>query len=256
MKIKRICGVLTLCGVCALCGNCFAEMESWPDGGPAYIYVKPTKKSPFHMPYDEGMQCTACHRWDGVDAYTAATMTLKKSITGRLGRDEIKKAIIEKLKGTGDYREMYAMATSFHNEPLATCAEFTLDPETLIFYASSEKQTEKLFHLAANPRISLVYVQQRSDMMYFADPVGVQIVGRAVLLKHGDPGFDEAAALCLDTAMNHMPEEMKQKLPREAALNTIKRNQLITKVIPERIVITSGDFIGRGLHRKQIWEAD
>ncbi len=207
------------------------------------------------MPYDEGMKCMDCHRWDGVDAYTSATMSLKKSKQGRLPRDEIQKAIIETLKGTGDYREMYAMATSFKNEPLATCAEFTLDPETLRLYASSEKQTEKLFHIAANPRISLVYVRARSDMMYFADPLGVQVVGRAVQLKDGDPGFKKAANLCLDTAMNHMPEEMLKKMPREAMLSAVKKNQLITEVIPERIVITSGDFIRRGLHRKQIWES-
>jgi len=201
------------------------------------------------------MKCAACHSWDGVDAFTSATMTLKKSTKGRLPQDEIKAAIIEALKGTGDYREMYAIATSFNDEPLATCAEFTLDPATLTFYASSEKQTEKLFHLAANPRASLVYVRTRSDMMYFVDPLGVQIKGRAVQLKDGEPGFEDAAKLCLDTAMNHMPDEMKKKMSREAMMASIRKNQLITKVIPERIVITSGDFIRRGLHRKQIWES-
>ena len=118
-----------------------------------------------------------------------------------------------------------------------------------------EKQTEKLFHIAANPRVSLVYVKQRDDHRYFVNPVGVQIKGRAIQLKSGDSGFDEAAQLCLDTAMNHMPEEMKANLPREAMLKRINKNQLITKIIPERIVVTSGDFMKQGLHRKQIWEA-
>jgi len=99
-------------------------------------------------------------------------------------QEDIKKAILEALKGAGDYREMYVMATSFNNQPLATCLEFTLDPKTLTFYASSEKQTEKLFHIAANPRASMVYVRARNDMKYFLDPLGVQIVGRAVQLKH------------------------------------------------------------------------
>jgi cytochrome c553 len=235
--------------------GCWAGYEGWQDGGPAYIYVKPTQKSPFHMPYDEGMKCVACHAWDGVDAYTSATMSLKKSSRGRQPREEIQQAIVETLKGAGDYREMYAIATSFNDEPLATCAEFILDPETLTLYASSEKQTEKLFHVAANPRVSLVYVRQRSDMMYFTDPTGVQIKGRAVQLKDGDPGFDEAANLCLDSAFNHMPAAMKQKMTREAMMATIRKNQLITKVIPARIVITSGDFMRRGMHRKQIWES-
>ncbi len=196
-----------------------------------------------------------CHKWNGADAYTAATMTLTKSAKGRLSQQEIKKAILETLKGTGDYREMYVMATSFKDEPLASCLEFILDPETLTLVASSEKQTEKLFHIAANGRASLVYVKHRDDMKYFMDPIGVQITGKAVQLKYGDPGFDQAAELCLQTAMNHMPDEMKQKMPREVMLASIQKNQLITKVVPERIVITSGDFIKQGLHRKQIWVA-
>ena len=230
-----------------------AQSADWKDGGPEYIYVNPVKKSPFHMPYDDALKCADCHKWNGADAYTAATMTLMKSTKGRLSQQEIKKAILETLKGTGDYRQIYVMATSFKNEPLATCLEFTLDPATLALVASSEKQTEKLFHIAAHGRASLVYVKHRDDMKYFMDPVGVQITGKAVQLKYGDPGFDQAAELCLQTAMNHMPEEMLKKMSREVMLASIQKNQLITKVIPERIVITSGDFVKQGLHRKQIW---
>ena len=244
--------VLTL--VCINGGSSFAQDSEWKNGGPSYIYVKPTKKSPFHMPYDEELKCIDCHQWDGVDTYTSATKTLTKSTSGRLPQEDIKKAILEALKGAGDYREMYVMATSFNNQPLATCLEFTLDPKTLTFYASSEKQTEKLFHIAANPRASMVYVRARNDMKYFLDPLGVQIVGRAVQLKHGDPGFDEAAALCLKTTINHMPEEMKKQMSPEAIMQSIQKNQLITKVIPELMVITSGEFVKQGLHRKQIWE--
>jgi hypothetical protein len=49
---------------------------------------------------------------------------------------------------------------------------------------------------------------------------------------------------------------MKAKMPREAMLQSINKNQLITKIIPERIVITKGEFMRQGLHRKQIWEAE
>jgi len=236
-------------------GTGFAQSTVWKKGGPDYVYVKPTKKSPFHMPYDEKLKCVECHKWSGVDAYTAATMTLTKSKTGRLPQADIKKAVLDALKGTGDFREMYVMATAYKNQPLATCLEFTLDPETFTFYASSEKQTEKLFHIAANPRVSLVYVRARDDMMYFLDPTGVQIAGRAVQLKYRDPGFDAAAALCLKTVLNHLPDEMKKKMSPEAMMHNIQENQLITKVIPDRIVVTRGDFVKRGLHRKQIWEA-
>jgi len=47
-----------------------------------------------------------CHQYDGVDAYTAATMTLKQSKVGRMSRDEIEKGIIDALKGNGTHREM------------------------------------------------------------------------------------------------------------------------------------------------------
>jgi len=52
------------------------------------------------------------------------------------------------------------MATSFNNEPLATCPEFTIDLYTPTFYALSEKQTEKLFQLAANPRAPAVIMEE------------------------------------------------------------------------------------------------
>jgi hypothetical protein len=251
--IAALAGAAVLLAGAAVAG---AQDAGWKDGGPSYIYVTPVKKSPFHMPYDNStLACADCHTWNGVDAYTAATMTLMKSKKGRLSQPEIKKVILETLKGMGDYREMYVMATAFNNEPLATCLEFTLDPETMCLFASSEKQTEKLFHVAAHGRASLVYVKHRDDMKYFMDPIGVQITGQAVQLKYGDPGFDQAAELCLQTAMNHMPDEMKSKMPREAILANIQKNQLITKVIPERIVITRGDFVKQGLHRKQIWLA-
>jgi len=93
------------------------------------------------------------------------------------------------------------LATSFNNKPLATCMEYTVDPESFIFYASSEKQGEKLFHLAANKDVSLVYVKYRNDLDYFKDPIGVQIVGEAEQLKLGDPGFDEAFDICLSTVI-------------------------------------------------------
>jgi hypothetical protein len=254
--MNRMIAAVASAAVFAGAGMAWAQSADWKDGGPAYIYVNPVKKSPFHMPYDAALTCNDCHVWNGVDAYTAATMTLMKSTKGRLPAQEIKKAILETLQGTGDYREIYVMATSFKNEPLATCLEFTLDPETFTFVASSEKQTEKLFHIAAHARASLVYVKHRDDMKYFMDPVGVQITGKAVQLKHGDSGFAQAAELCLQTAMNHMPEEMKKQMSREAMLASIQKNQLITKVIPERIVITKGDFVKQGLHRKQIWTAN
>ncbi|MBM4311702.1 MAG: hypothetical protein FJ119_12255, partial [Deltaproteobacteria bacterium] len=87
--MRLIFSAVVFCGLLMCWSSCFAGYAGWQDGGPAYIYVKPIKKSPLHMPYDEGMKCAACHSWDGVDAYTSATMSLTKSTSGRLPRDEI-----------------------------------------------------------------------------------------------------------------------------------------------------------------------
>jgi len=235
------------------CQRELKEPIGWEKGGPKYIYVKVGKgeKPPLHMPFEEEMECINCHKYDGVDAYTSATITLKKSKIGRLPQEEIKKAIMDALKGLDNYREMYVLSTSFNNKPLATCIEFTIDPETFIFYASSEKQTEKLFHIASNPNVSMVYVRQRDDKKYFIDPLGVQIIGKAEQLKDGDPEFEEAFNFCLSTT--HLPPGLK--LTPEM-LSSIKKNQLVTKVAPELIVITNGEFRKKGLHFKQIWEAE
>jgi hypothetical protein len=228
----------------------FAETVVWKDGGPEYLYPKVGEKPPHHdrsYPHDKELKCMDCHKYDGVDAYTAATMTLKKSKVGRMPRSEIEKAVVDALKGNGNHREMYVLSTSFDDKPLATCIEFTLDPKTLIFYASSEKQTEKLFHMAANPNVSMVYVKHRDDGKYFRDPLGVQIVGRAIQLKAADPEFMEALNFSLATIDIPITPEL---------IEYIKKTQLVTKIIPERIVIANSEFRGKGFHFKQIWEAE
>jgi hypothetical protein len=174
-------------------------------------------------------------------------MTLKKSKVGRMSRVEIEKAIIDALKGNGNHREMYVLSTSFDNKPLATCIEFTLDTKTLAFYASSEKQTEKLFHMVANPNVSMVYVKNREDREYFKDPLGVQVVGRAVTLQASDPEFMDALNFSLATITIPITPEL---------IEYIKKTQIVTKVIPERIVISNSEFRKGGFHFKQIWEAE
>ena len=243
--------VIILIMVFVYAGSGYAQVDELKDGGPKYIYVKPLKKSPLHMPYDEEMKCIDCHKWDGVDAYTSATMSLAKSKKGRLPKEEIKAAILDTLKGRGNYREMYVLATAFNNKPLATCMEYVIDQESLTLYASSEKQGEKLFHVAVNKDVSLVYVKHRDDLDYFKDPIGVQIVGEAEQLKLGDPGFDEAFEICVSTVI--MPEGM---VLTPEFIKKIKKNQLVTKITPKRIIITHYAFRAAGHHFKQIWEAD
>jgi hypothetical protein len=97
----------------------------------------------------------------------------------------------------------------------------------------------------------MVYVKQRDDKQYFTDPLGVQIVGKAEQFKAGDPEFEEAFQISLSTV--HLPPGME--LTPEM-LARLRKNQLITKITPERIVFANHEFRTKGLHFKQIWEAE
>jgi nitroimidazol reductase NimA-like FMN-containing flavoprotein (pyridoxamine 5'-phosphate oxidase superfamily) len=238
-------------------GICFAQQGEWEKGGPKYLYLKPKKLPARHGVYDEEMKCIDCHQYDGVDAYTSATMTLKKTRKGRMPREEIEKAIIEALKGKGDYREIFVLGTSFNNKPMATVIEFVLDPKTFTFYAASEKQTEKLFHVASNQNVSMAYLKQREDHQYFRDPLGVQVIGKAKLLKGSDPEFMEALEIYLPTLPTPQSKEMKEMVKmKQQMAELVKQTKIITKVTPERMVILSSKFKKGGFHQVQVWEAE
>jgi nitroimidazol reductase NimA-like FMN-containing flavoprotein (pyridoxamine 5'-phosphate oxidase superfamily) len=240
--MKKLCLLLMFVAVLVFtAGYCSAAEK----GGPKYLYTKATKVPPAHPAYDKELKCQGCHVWNGVDAYTAATMTLTKSKTGALPREEVEKRIAEVVKGTGDYREIYVLSTAYGNKPLSTVIEFVIDPETLSFYAMSEKQTEKLFQMAANKNVSLAYVKQLEHHNYFKEPLSIQVVGTAQLLKGGDPAFDEALSIYLPT----LPLKMTPEL-----LQAIKATKIVTKVTPERIVMRDYTQKEKGMRQIQIWE--
>ncbi len=223
----------------------FAEDTKYEKGGPKYLYIKATKAPPQHPAYDKDIKCQECHVYAGVDAYTAATMTLKKSKTGALSREEIEKRIAEIVKGKGDYREIYILSTAYKNKPLATPIEFVLDPRTLNLYAMSERQTEKLFHVASNQNVSCAYVKQLEHHNYFKEPLSIQVVGKAQLLRGKDPGFAEALNIYLPT----LPLKLTPEL-----LQAIKETKIVTKVTPERIIIRDYTQKEKGNRMVQIWE--
>lgn len=242
----------------AFAANGYAQGTAWEKGGPKYLYVKPTKKPPHHGVYDEGMKCLDCHKYDGVDDYTSATMALKKTKKGHAPRADVEAAIRETLKGKEDFREIYIMSTSFNDKPLSTVIEFVMDPETFTFYAMSEKQTEKLFHIAKNKNVSMAYVKQRDNYDYFGGALGVQIVGKAQQILGSDPEFDQAAAVYLPTLP--LPAPASGPIPQPPGLELltemIRPAKIITKVVPERIVILDRKFKGKGYHAVQIWEPE
>ena len=234
----------------------YAEEPLWPKGGPDYLYVKPLRKPQHHGVFDKGMKCLDCHSYDGVDAYSSATMALRKTVKGRAPRDMVRQEILAALRGKGDNREIFVMATSFDNKPLATVIEFVIDPETMNLYALSEKQTEKLFHIASNPNVSLAYVKHREDYGYFGGALGVQIVGKAVQLKGTDSDFDAAARRYIPTLPLPQPNAMIPQPPSVGILiEAVRSTKIITKIIPERISILNRGFKDQGYHAMQIWMA-
>lgn len=221
-------------------------------GGPKFLYVTPTKKPPYHGVYDESMKCIECHSYDGVDAYTSATMAMRKSTKGTMPHNEIEAAIAEALKGKGDYRDIYILSTSIDNKPLATVIELVFDQKTLSFYAMSEKQTEKLFQIASNPNVSMAYVKQRENFDYFSGALGVQIVGKAKLLHDDDPEFEQAARVYLPTLPAPVPTGV-QPPPIDDMIALVKHSKIITKITPERMVILNRSFKAKGYHAVQVW---
>lgn len=228
-----------------------AEDDEWVKGGPKFLYTKAKKAPPQHPVYDENIKCVECHKYNGVDAYTSATMTLKKSKIGSLPREKIEKRIAEMVKGQGDYREIYILSTSFENRPLATVIEFVLDPKTMTFYAVSERQGEKLFHIASNPNVSLAYVKQVAHHNYFLEALGVQVIGKAKLLQGTDPEFEEVVRIYVPT----LATMTKSKMTPERIEN-IKKSFIATKVTAERIIIRDSTQRGTDYRMIQIWERE
>jgi len=222
-------------------------------GDNSFIYVKSGEKPPMHVIYDEEIKCVECHplKTKDIDGYTSATMTLKKSKLGVMPKADIEKRIVEVLQGKHG-REIFVLATSYHNKPLATIIEFAIDPKTLNLYAMSERQGEKLFHMFENNQVSLAYVRPAEN--YFRETLGVQIVGNAQLLTGKDPGFEEGLEVYLPTLFHMLPNPPKDPVQLKAFKEKISKTKIMTKVTPERMVLRDIYLKAKGLRNFQIWE--
>ena len=183
-----------------------------------FIYVKSGDKPPMHVIVDENLKCVECHpiKTKDIDGYTSATMTLKKSQQGVMPKQDIEKRVVEVLSGTHG-REIFVLATSYNNKPLATVIEFSIDPETLDLYAMSERQGEKLFQMYENNQVSLAYVRPAEN--YFKETLGVQIVGRAELFNVEDPRWAKGLEVYLPSLP--LPEEMWEQIKNDKKFEKI-----------------------------------
>ncbi len=220
---------------------------------PALLYVKPGDMPPMHFPVEETVKCVDCHPLNikGIDGYTSATMTLKKSTLGVMSQDEIAKRVTQVLQGKHG-REIFVLATSHNNKPLATIIEFVIDPKTMNLYAMSERQGEKLFQMNENNQVSLAYVRPAEN--YFRETLGVQIVGKAELLSGKDPGFAEGLEIYFPTILYMLPEMPKDPASLQAFKDSIIKTKIMTRITPERIVLRDNSLKTKNLRSFQVWE--
>ena len=217
------------------------------------LYVKPGDLPPQHVIVDENVKCVECHplKIKGIDGYTSATMTLKKSSLGVMPREDMEKRVVEVLQGKHG-REIFVLATSYNNRPLATIIEFAIDPKTLNLYAMSERQGEKLFHMNENNQVSLAYVRPAEN--YFRETLGVQIVGKAKLMTGEDPEFAEGLEIYLPTLFYMLPNPPTDPASVEAFKKKISETKIMTKISPERIVLRDNSLKAKNFRNFQIWE--
>ena len=166
-------------------------------------------------------------------------------------REEIAKRVAEVLQGKHG-REIFVLATSHNNKPLATIIEFVIDPKTMNLYAMSERQGEKLFQMNENSQVSLAYVRPAEN--YFRETLGVQIVGKAELLSGKDPGFAEGLEIYFPTILYMLPEMPKDPASLQAFKDSIIRTKIMTRITPQRIVLRDNSLKTKNLRSFQVWE--
>lgn len=188
------------------------------------------------------------------DAVSGASQLVKEE--GQLPQEEIKKLALEYLHGfpmevegqsekVWSYREMYQIATVHGDMPGLSSVEFVLDPETMRLYASSEKGTEKVKDIAANPHVVMYwyhqipeneYVPQKND--YF-NSYGVQIRGEARLMSAKDENFSRAAAMYLRTLFGPAIWDKMDSDTQNARIQKLAEMNEWIEVIPNEYVVTS-----------------
>lgn len=160
--------------------------------------------------------------------------------------------VLEYLNGNnGSYRNMMQMATaSLSGVPTVSSVEFVLDPENFNLYGLSEAGTQKTLDLAQNPLCSVYWTRQlrpeeeQAGLTYFSS-YGVQFTGTAHIFTvdelHEDPTelihlFDTYYPTMPMTAAVWAKQENDEQ--KAAYIEQVLSQQVVYKVVPEKIVIT------------------
>ncbi len=157
----------------------------------------------------------------------------------QLPRPEMEKRIQAYL----DAGNVCVLATSLDDVPRATPIEYY--SKDLIVYIAATPQT-KIHNLEGNPRCSVgIYNTPYTDWTNWYQVMGIQITGRAELIRNEDQPKAYAAAL----------EVYDWHLYREAmGIDDAPHKTIFIRVIPEKIQLRDLGLMREDYAPNQIWE--
>lgn len=195
-------------------------------------------RSADHPRFPPGWTCSECHTVTfGTDVISTASRQYWNNYA-HLPQDKIWERVVKALPG----RERFSMATVNRGRPTNTTIDFVLDRDEKVFYAVSEKGTEKLTHLKRNPNISAV----RADGWTVAEGgarqwFSIQIDGTSEVITSKDARF--------------MPILKKYELVRISEERAIRRFD-IQRITPRHIVFFDTTLLAEGISPYQYWSRD
>ena len=205
-----------------------------------------------HPEMEEGITCADCHEVL-LDGTTRATETwlYKEYLNfsegeGLESNEETKKHIISVLGGKKK-KNTYVLSTCVNNVPLATTFDAGIDPDRMTLYIFSEKGTEKLFHMRANPRVSIGWHQ---EFTAFGKTLCIQMQGTAEVIDD-TAQYDEGLA----TYPYEEFADARKINHKKFADEVMKKFMTMTKVTLNQIIITDSHYSReKGVRVHQIWK--
>jgi general stress protein 26 len=245
-------------GILIMVWSCMGTKEvtkvEFEERGETLAIEATAQVSDTHPEIEEGITCADCHEVL-VDATTKATeVWLDKDYLnfsageGLESNEETKKHILDILGGKKK-KNTYILSTCINNIPLATTFDAGINPNKMTMYIFSEKGTEKLSHMRANPRVSIGW---HREFTTFGKTLCIQMRGTAEVID--DPAkYDEGLA-------TYPYEEIAAAMKLESekfAENMIKSSMTMTKITINQIIITDSQYSReKGVRVHQIWRRE
>ncbi|MFO1502836.1 MAG: pyridoxamine 5'-phosphate oxidase family protein [Steroidobacteraceae bacterium] len=235
-----ICALLLAGGIAAAAEESAPARQIAQDGRvvPGPVITPKQVRSADHPRFPPGWTCSECHTVTfGTDVISTASRQYWNNYK-HLDNEQIWQLVVKALPG----RERFSMATVYRDRPTNTTIDFVLDKDEKVFYAVSEKGTEKLSHLKHNPNISAV----RADGWTVAEGgaktwFSIQIDGTSEVIDSKDPRF--------------MPLLKKYELVRISEERAIRRFD-IQRITPRHIVFFDTTLLAQGTSPYQYWSRD